>query len=1252
MVVTSSDSRGLHILVADEASGYAWRTAATLAEEGVDADTWVGNVCTTPDGRYAVAAYLPRVATNDQASFDHGAFVATVDLDTGRVRRLPLTASLAYFSPACGPGGQAVVSSFDHGAATTDIFRVDIQRASVDDPIQVPGELTSAIPAADGTIVAADGNTIVRLNGNGARSILATTESAPFRLVTDAAGGVSFMVAHGTKAVIRHLSLKNPGAGAAFVADGALDRLSLVRSTGGQPAVFGRVDRVADRRGQVRIVSGSLPYSQLSTRGHLLVRQVRPAANVAVGEARGVRILARSTVTGSLLRFATRPKSPATGGATPDPATVRSAAGRPSGAGRRVTSPATSSHPVDPDRTCSVPRNDPRNQVMQPKPRQVEWAVDQAVRDRLTVRRPANWKNLGMPEYTPQGLFPSRPLVGGGKVPAQVLLGIIAQESNMWQATGQVLPGVTGNPLIGNYYGREIYDGDARNDWIINFGRADCGYGVSQVTDGMRLAGREKPGETALPYNSQRAVALDFAANVAAGLRILQDKWNQTRSAGLIINDGDPSRIENWFYAVWAYNTGFYPEADKAKNQGAWGVGWSNNPANPKYPANRAAFLDRDYADAARPQLWPYPEKVMGWAGHPVEILESPGKLVPGFRAAYWNGTSATGPLNRSRVKPPVTQFCDLSNSCEPGAGYLPNDPSTVGEPAGPCAHKNSSGRYDLRCWYHAPSTWKPDCATTCGRELLRFDPGYAYQDDGNSYPPNCGTSGLPAGALVVDDLPDDVAAVRSGCSRRATNSGTFTLRFASDSTGAYPSKADFHQLGAGFNGHFWFAHTRQKDLRQGSMDVTGTWTLNRPLRQWARVLVHLPDHGAHTQQARYLIDTGSGISHRVIPQRVQANKWISLGVFAFAGTPRVILSSATNDGDSQDDIDHDTVESEDIAFDAVAFQPLPRKPAHIVVSLGDSYSSGEGASASGGTDYFPETDYGGTDPDAQNACHRSVYAWPRLLSLTGLGSQIGEAADRFATNVEQSFLACSGARTENLLPLVDAQGEPRRNAFGRPGTSNWGELSQLDRGFLDTSTTLVTLSIGGNDARFGDVIAECMALAGWKQCQDAKLKGSSVPASQEVPDLIDGKVKRSIGLVLDQIHRAAPNAKIVLVGYPRLIDRNGECLRAGAINLIGKVEADWLDAMADRLATRMREATREANSVASRPFAWFADPRATFDGKGVCGIPERIHGIVARRTPGETRSVLQSQQSFHPKIAGQTLYAQAVNATLRAMGL
>jgi len=86
---------------------------------------------------------------------------------------------------------------------------------------------------------------------------------------------------------------------------------------------------------------------------------------------------------------------------------------------------------VDQLRVCAVVRNDSRSQVYQPTARQVEWAADQAVVGALTMTRPANWKQSGLPSYSPQGLFPRPALTGGGRVPVQVLRGILAQESNL-----------------------------------------------------------------------------------------------------------------------------------------------------------------------------------------------------------------------------------------------------------------------------------------------------------------------------------------------------------------------------------------------------------------------------------------------------------------------------------------------------------------------------------------------------------------------------------------------------------------------------------------------------------------------------------------------------------------------------------------------------------------------------------------------------------------------------------------------------
>lgn len=298
----------------------------------------------------------------------------------------------------------------------------------------------------------------------------------------------------------------------------------------------------------------------------------------------------------------------------------------------------------------------------------------------------------------------------------------------MWQASRYVLPGEYGNPLIGNYYGVDVYDANQANDWNIDFSKADCGYGVTQMTDGMRRPGSAREGEVLLDNTRQVAIATDYAANVAAGLQLLTKKWNVLRSAGIKLHDGDPSNIENWFLAAWAYNSGYHPPGENNSN-GASGLGWGNNPANPRYDPARGSFGEIP-ADFARPQNWPYPEKVMGFAANTPWGFENENTEVPFFRAAVWNGgegsadTPDTGAYNRRNVKPNRFAFCNSNNNCEPNARYTPTDPDVDDDPAadtGPCAHKNVAGQYDLKCWWHTAASWKTDnCALTCGYEYIR----------------------------------------------------------------------------------------------------------------------------------------------------------------------------------------------------------------------------------------------------------------------------------------------------------------------------------------------------------------------------------------------------------------------------------------------------------------------------------------------------------------------------------------------------
>lgn len=1295
LVVTRGDATGLHLLAADESAGYAFRTVASLSEPGVETDRWIGNFCLTQSGRDAVVVYGPRSFTNQPDLMQRGAFTAVVNMATGLVRKIPLRSTLAYFNPGCGVGESAVVTQSKGGddpsgtSTSTRLFTVDAATGVITKPVSVAGQLTSAVPAKGG-IVAAASRRLVSVSATGKLTTLSATSSVPYKLVPDSDGGVTYLDHVKDSGRVNYVTGRI-GDTVVTLVDGPLAQVDLERGAGGHAQILGLATRRRALPWHVAQVRGERAL-EVSSLGHLGViepkvtpptsRQAAPAqprspeagssewtrsmtlSQTDVASAAKATIQTRVYATGKTVRFEVTPgvrsaakietgavPHPLDAAATPPSSTQPTAARTTLAPTAMAANSPTSS--IDDAATCSIPRNDPSTQVYQPTPRQVEWATNQAVTGNLTMTRPANWKQSGMTtSWTPQGLFPSIPLTGGGRVPSQIMLGIMSQESNLWQASGHALSGVPGNPLIGNFYGRAIYDLDQSNDWDIDFSKADCGYGITQLTDGMRKASAPRPDEVILSATSQRAVATDYATNIAAGLRNLQGKWNQTKAAGIVHSDGDPANMENWFFAIWAYNSGLHAQAGTAP----WGLGWTNNPANPNYETNRLPFGELG-TDASHPQDWPYPEKVIGFAAYSIATLDG-----PGFVPAWWTSTA-----NRTKAQPPISTFCTSDNTCVPGGFYTPNAPangtdaSVIGEPDGPCAHTNAAGQYDLKCWWHTPKTFN-DCANgTCGYETLRFNSTYPEQPDGTHNPPNCGLAGLPSGALVIDDVPSSappISTTTRPCPTPGNSAGFFAMTFNPDAQGRYPSKVDFHQIGVGYGGHMWFAHTRTDEAKNAKLGVTGTWTFSTASTSWSRVLVHMPDTGAHTQQAAYKINLGDGTTKiRYALQRTQRNGWVSLGVVKLNGTPSISLSSVTKDGRGE----------EDIAFDAVAIASLGAKPANFVVALGDSYTSGEGASDPAGgpyqgdpdaDDYYKETDVNGAlaDDMGRNACHRSPFAWPgKAVLADNMGASIGRRESSWDSSMDFQLLACSGAQTENINPRYTRAGYPNSlpvtNAFNDEAQGPYGEMTQIDKGYLDENTTLVMLSIGGNDARFGDVIAECLLKAGLYSCPDAQLSGESEHLSVTVPRDVNDRVKKSIEQTLQEINKRAPNAKIMLMGYPKLLENDGACFWP----LLVPYEAGWLNDMVGVSMNPMMQSVADTLSLAGTPIpVSFANPIADFSGRAICGNPESIHGIVNNKTAGDDPSILAqptSSQSFHPTLDGTTLYANAANRALRDMG-
>ncbi|MFE9446644.1 hypothetical protein ACFYO2_49100 [Streptomyces sp. NPDC006602] len=230
---------GFHLLVADENNGYAWKTAATLSEPGFDTDSWIGNACLTASGKRAAVAYAP---TNKPELMARGAFAALVDLTTGTVTKLPFQASLAYFSPGCGNGEQAVFTQLSYESDAeqrTRLLTVDAATGKTGTPATYPGQVISAVPTKNG-IVAAHGNRLVTTAAKGRLTEITRTESVPFQLTVDASGGVAYIDRAKSKTTKKKATsraeylaasqLHTPNARAATVASGALTDWDLTSS--------------------------------------------------------------------------------------------------------------------------------------------------------------------------------------------------------------------------------------------------------------------------------------------------------------------------------------------------------------------------------------------------------------------------------------------------------------------------------------------------------------------------------------------------------------------------------------------------------------------------------------------------------------------------------------------------------------------------------------------------------------------------------------------------------------------------------------------------------------------------------------------------------------------------------------------------------------------------------------------------------------------------------------------------------------
>lgn len=288
-------------------------------------------------------------------------------------------------------------------------------------------------------------------------------------------------------------------------------------------------------------------------------------------------------------------------------------------------------------------------------------------------------------------------------------------------------------------------------------------------------------------------------------------------------------------------------------------------------------------------------------------------------------------------------------------------------------------------------------------------------------------------------------------------------------------------------------------------------------------------------------------------------------------------------------------------------------------VAMGDSYSSGEGVP---GRSLFGELGLweANTDIAGTNECHRSR----RAYSILARPRKSRHTFRSFRDVPKWSYrsVACSGAKSHNLSSLVPPPpGEP---------ATQWNELHQIDAANLDTDTDLVTLTIGGNDSFFKEVLIACAFAIG--PCQDRVSPQSATGQtwSEFLPEHIRSTVRDRVVSALQDIRNTAPNATIVLLGYPQLFERV-ECSVGGG-GLISSNEQGFL-----RLVTVVLNATLA--SAAREVGVHYVPTFMRFKGHGVCaGSAAFLKGINLQEP---------KEFWFHPNDRGQSELTLIVNEFL-----
>jgi lysophospholipase L1-like esterase len=237
-------------------------------------------------------------------------------------------------------------------------------------------------------------------------------------------------------------------------------------------------------------------------------------------------------------------------------------------------------------------------------------------------------------------------------------------------------------------------------------------------------------------------------------------------------------------------------------------------------------------------------------------------------------------------------------------------------------------------------------------------------------------------------------------------------------------------------------------------------------------------------------------------------------------------------------------------------------------VALGDSYTAGP---------FIPRS-------IPAFGCFRSTHNYPAILAT--------------AVEAEKAVdVSCSGADTGDMTA-------PQHTGFA---------VVPPQLAALSPDTDLVTLGIGGNDSDvFGSLVSVCPDLRAsdphGSPCRERFSAGGRDLLLSAAAD-----TQRRVAAVLRKVHRRAPDARVLVVGYPRIAPTDATCPE-----VLPFADGDYryADLVERRLNASLRGAARRAG-------AGYVDTYRASRGHDACAGPDAwVNG---------QQTVLVRAQSYHP---------------------